>query len=285
MSQMLSFNGKIISGAGFCLSPANRAFRYGDGIFESIRVNHGKILWAEHHFNRLLKGAELLKLNINPEWSKEVFNQTITTLHNRNHAGKTSSRIRFSLFRNNGGLYTPYTNNASYLIESEQLDLNQYVLNNKGVDVIIYPEITKQYSILSGIKSVNAQLYVQASIFKRNHGFGDALILNEEGMICEATASNVFIYKNGRLITPPLSEACVEGVMRTVIIEIANEIGLSFKEVQISPDDLYLAEEVFLTNAIAGIKWVKGFGNKRYANKLSTELVDLLNKKASQEVI
>ncbi len=285
MSQMLSFNGRIISRSDFCLSPANRAFRYGDGIFESIKVQQGKILWGDHHYNRIIKGADWLKINMQPEWSKELFNETILSLHNVNHNSNTSSRIRFSLFRNDGGHYTPFTNNASCLVESEPCDQNQYVLNTKGINVVIYPDIPKQYNILSGIKSINAQIYVLASIYKRNQGFGDALILNEEGFISEATSSNIFVYKNSKIITPPLEQACVEGVMRTTIIEIINEIGLSFEESKVSPGDLLQADEVFLTNAIVGIKWVKGFGEKKYSNKLSTELVSCLNKKASQHFV
>lgn len=285
MSQMLSFNGRIISRSDFCLSPANRAFCYGDGIFESIRVRQGKPLWIEYHYNRILKSADQLKLNINPEWSIELFKDTITSLHNANHNSNTASRIRFSLFRNDGGLYTPYTNNASYLVETEPLDQNQYVINTKGINIVIYPDIKKQYNILSGMKSINAQLYVLASIYKRNNGYGDALILNEEGMISEATSSNIFIYKNSKVITPPLSQACVAGVMRAIIIETVKEIGLPLEEAKVSPNDLIHADEIFLTNAIIGIKWVKGYENKKYSNKISTELVQNLNKKALQYIV
>ncbi len=285
MSQMLSFNGRILSRSDFCLSPANRAFRYGDGIFESIRVQQGKPLWTKHHYNRLSGSADKLKLHIQHEWSQKVFENAITSLHNANHNNNATSRIRFSLFRNDGGLYTPFTNNASYLVESEPLDQDQYVLNTKGINVVIYPDIKKQYNILSGTKSINAQLYVLASIYKRNNGYGDALILNEEGMISEATASNIFIYKNSKLITPALSQACVEGVMRSVIIDIVNKIGLPFAEGKISPDDLLHADEVFLTNAIMGIKWVKGYGNKKFSNKTATELVKHLNERALQNFV
>ncbi len=285
MSQMLSFNGRIISRSGFCLPPANRAFRYGDGIFESIRVQQGKPLWIQHHYKRLSKSADKLKFNIDNDWSQEFFEDTIISLQNANHNSNTTSRIRFSLFRNDGGLYTPFTNNASYLIESEPLDQNQYVLNTKGISIVIYPDIQKQYNILSGIKSINAQLYVLASIHKRNNGYGDALILNEEGMVSEATSSNIFIYKNGKLITPPLTQACVEGVMRAVIINIVKEIGLPFEEEKVSPDDLLHADEVFLTNAVMGIKWVKGYDNKKFSNMISTELVKILNDKALQHFI
>lgn len=278
---MLSFNGKIISRSEFCLSPANRAFRYGDGLFESICIRQGKILWETEHYQRLSKGADLLKLNLHPEWSQEFFNKTITSLFNVNHKNNASARIRLTLFRNDGGLYTPFTNNASFLVESEPLDNNHFVLNTKGINVAIYSDIPKQYNILSGIKSINAQLYVLASIFKRHYGYGDALIINEEGMISEATASNVFIYKKGKLITPPLSQACVEGIMRAIVIKIVNESGVSFEEAKISPDNLVEADELFLTNAITGIKWVKEFSGKKYSNKLSTELIDKINDKAS----
>ena len=276
---MLSFNGELVSRKDFCLSTANRAFRYGDGVFESLRVHQGKVLWIEHHYRRLCKSIAALHMNMHDDWSAEYFEQITNTLLTANHSPESSARIRFSVFRNDGGLYTPFTNNASYLIESETIDQESYLLNTKGISVVPFEEIKKSCNILSPLKSINAQLYVLAAIYKRNLGFGDALILNEEGLVAEATSSNVFMYKSGKIITPALSQACVEGVMRAVIIEIAHLNGIPVLETKISLDDLASAKEVFLTNAVQGIRWVKEFQGKRFGNEMALWLTDQLNEK------
>ncbi len=280
---MLSFNGHLVSRKDFGLSTANRAFRYGDGIFESIRMRRGQIMWLKHHYSRLNKSIAALHMNMPADWSAEHFEKTTSTLFHANHKPDSTARIRLAVFRNDGGLYTPFTNNASYLIESETIDQDNYVLNTKGLLVLPYLDIKKASNILSPLKSINAQLYVLAAIYKRNRGFGDALILNEEGMIAEATASNVFIYKAGKLITPALSQACVEGVMRAVVIEIAHEQGIPILETKISLDDLASAEEVFLTNAVQGIRWVKEFRGKRFGNEMAEWLTAQLNERAMKE--
>ncbi len=280
---MLSFNGLLVSRKDFCLSTENRAFRYGDGIFESIRICRGQIMWLKHHYYRLNKSIAALHLNMPHEWSEEYFEKTISTLFNVNHTPKSAARVRYSVFRNDGGLYTPFTNNASFLIESETIDQENYSLNTKGISVTPYVDIKKACNVLSPLKSINAQLYVLAAIYKRKLGFGDALILNEEGMVAEATSSNIFIYKSGKLITPALSQACVEGVMRAVIIEIANQQGIPVLETNISLDELASGEEVFLTNAVQGIRWVKEFKGKRFGNEMAEWLTAQLNEKAMKE--
>ncbi len=280
---MLSFNGQLVSRKDFCLSTANRAFRYGDGFFESMRVHRGKTIWLKLHYRRINKSIAALHLNMPDEWSDEYFEKTIKALFNANHTPESAARVRFSVYRNDGGLYTPFTNNASFLIESETIDQENYSLNTKGISVIPYVDIKKACNILSPLKSINAQLYVLAAIYKRNLGFGDALILNEEGMVAEATSSNVFIYKAGKIVTPALSQACVEGVMRAVIIEIANQQGIPVLETNISLDELASGEEVFLTNAVQGIRWVKEFKDKRFGNEMAEWLTAQLNEKAMME--
>lgn len=279
---MLSFNGQLVSRQDFCLSTANRAFRYGDGFFESMRVHHGTAIWLKYHYQRINKSVAALHLNMPDEWSEEFFSISIKSLFNANHNPESAARVRFSVFRNDGGLYTPFTNNASFLVESETLDHENYVLNTKGITVLPYPDLKKAFNVLSPLKSINAQLYVLASIYKRNLGFGDALILNEEGLIAEATSSNVFLYRSEKLLTPALSQACVEGVMRAVIIDIAHQQDIPVLQTKISLDDLASAEEVFLTNAVQGIRWVKEFKGRRFSNEMAEWLTAQLNEKAMQ---
>lgn len=281
MSDLLSFNGKIIRRDDLCISPQNRAFRYGDGVFESIRNHRGITLWEDFHFKRLQTAAIRLHLNMLPGWSKESFSAILKELYMANHKKDKAARLRLSLFRNDGGLYTPYTNNASLLIESESLDQDTFTLNAIGLTIGVYHEISKPFNALSSLKSINAQLYVLACIDKRDKGLGDMLLLNDQGMIAEATSSNVFIVKNSQLFTPALSQACVEGIMRDVVMELAGDIGMRVNETSIALDELEDADEVLLTNAIQGIRWVRQFNQKKYQNKIATALVEALNIKVA----
>lgn len=283
MSGFLSLNGKIIHRDELYISTQNRAFRYGDGVFESIRLQYPEVLWADLHFQRLQKAISILHFRMMPDWSFDVFKKSLLDLYAANSITTKAARVRLSLYRNDGGLYTPYSNNASILIEMELLDNENFTLNAIGIDLGMYQDIRKPLNALSGLKSANALLYVLASMYKRDKGFGDVLILNDEGMIAEATSSNIFIVSNESLYTPPISQACVEGVMRAVVIGLAQDLFIPVHETTISPLDLEDADEVFLTNAIQGIRWVKHFNHKRFKNKLASELIAALNNKASTQ--
>ncbi len=279
MSGFLSFNGKIVRRDDFTISPQNRAFRYGDGVFESIRIHGGIALWEDLHFIRLQKATRTLHLKMLPGWSAKSLNTYLNELYNVNHQQDKAARFRLSLFRNDGGLYTPHTNNASLLIESEPLDHDAFTLNAIGLTIGVYDEIRKSFNALSSLKSINAQIYVLACIQKRNQGLGDMLLLNDQGMIAEASSSNVFIVKKGQLFTPALSQACVEGVMRGVLMELAGDIGIRVNETSIAINDLKDADEVLLTNAVQGVRWVSQFNGKKYQNKMATAFVEALNVK------
>lgn len=280
MPGFISFNGKIIRRDEFAISPQNRAFRYGDGVFESIRMHGGVTLWEDLHFKRLQKAARKLHLKMIPGWSETSFNTYLSDLYQANHANEKAARIRLSLFRNDGGLYTPLTNNASIVIESEPIDHDAFALNAIGLSIGVYDEIPKPINALSSVKSINALIYVLTCIRKRDLGLGDMLLLNDQGMIAEASSSNIFMVKDGQLITPALSQGCVEGVMRTVVMELAGDIGMRVKETSIALNELNDADEVLLTNAIQGVRWVSQFNGKKYQNKMATALVEALNIKA-----
>ncbi len=281
MPAMLSYNGALFHRDDLCISPGNRAFRYGDGVFETIKVARGKVLWADKHFSRIMKGSHILQLNMPADWTQHRFEEHIIQLYSANHPNQGPARIRLSLFRDQGGFYAPLTNNAAFLIESEPLDHELFILNTKGVSIDLYEHIRKPVNLLSALKSINAQLYVLASLHKREQGTGDCLLMNEFGHIAEATSSNLFIKQKGLLITPPLSEGCVDGVMRRVIIEVAASQQISLKEQPIRPADLKKAEEVFLTNTIHGVRWVSNYQDRMYGNTLSSQLIEALNNRIS----
>ncbi len=277
---MLSRNGRLIPEEDFSLLPSNRAFRYGDGLFETIRVSRGQLLWADKHFSRLTRGLELLQINPGDNWSEDLFAGAVKELVLANHPETGNARVRFSAFREDGGLYMPLGNSVSWLIESEKLDQENFVLNNRGIHVKEYTGMRKGVNQFSSIKSINAQLYVMASLYKRESGLGDCLILNEGGKIIEATSSNIFIVREQQLYTPPVDQGCVEGIMRLVVMETAAENGLEVTEKPLNPGDLENADECFLTNSIQGIRWVGLYNNRRYYNAVSRKLIQLLNTRA-----
>ena len=279
MAEMISFNGHLLPRDGFGLSPENRSFRYGDGLFETIRVENGKVLWSDRHFKRLTKGSDLLKLQLPSGFDHERFVTDIMKVCRQNHDEDTAIRVRFSLFRNEGGYYTPELNTATFLIETSQLQARGYSLNSKGFLIDVFENFYKPCHTLSNIKTSSALIYVMAGLFLKENNLGDCLIINDERLLAEATSSNVFLVSGQKIITPSLDQACVEGVMRSVIMDIASNLGFIVEERPVDPDELMHADEVFLSNTIKGIQWVAGFREKRYFNKTAKILSEALNRR------
>ncbi len=268
-------NGHLISIYEPSLPFTNRAFRYGDSIFETIRICNNKIMFLRDHITRLKLGMTVLRMNLPAELNTENIQEFIAQLLKHNvHA--PHARVRLTVFRNEGGFYTPETNDISFLIESEELP-GPYELNQKGYWVDIYADIKKSINKLSNIKSGNSLMYVMAGIAKQSMKLDECFLINENGTICECISSNIFVVKNGTLYTAPLSEGCVAGIMRKQIMSIATDNKILTFESPITTYTLMNADEIFLTNAIQGIQWVGQFKEKFYTNKLSLFFIDKLN--------
>lgn len=277
MSNYISYNGSLIRIEEFGLSLQNRSFRYGDGFFESIRCFNGQPLWMDYHFDRISRSAQTIRMdlpeNLNPENSKELINQLLKA---NNHL--SGARVRMSFFREDGGLYRPMGNTGNFIIESANLDTPNYMLNKNGFNVGVYSEITNPVNKLSFIKSSSSLFYVMAGLFGVENGWDEVIILNEHGYVAEAGNSNIFMVEKGKLLTPALDQGCVDGVMRRIILDLAVKRKLKVSECSFLPADLLNADEVFFTNAIRGIQWVKGIQNKRYYHQVASELMVELQK-------
>lgn len=272
----INLNGKIFPADEPLLAFTNRGFRYGDGLFETIRVANGKILFLSEHIKRLVNGMRFLKMENRQEFTAAFLGRQMADLAVKNNI-KTDGRIRLTVFRNQNGHYTPENNSVSSLIEIEKIQEKGYVLNPKGYSIDFFTEIKKSHNKLSNIKSANALIYVLAGIYKNEKRFDDCIILNESGNIAESVSSNIFVVKDQVVFTPPLSEACVDGVMRQRVIKILKESKFTVYETPLLPDFLNTAEEVFFTNAIQGIRWAVAFKTVRYYNNTAKLLVEKLN--------
>lgn len=272
----LNFNGSILPSDHPIFEAHNRGFRYGDGLFESMRFLKGKLKFSEMHIDRIQKGMKLLKLDNYSLIDTWFIREKTEELIRRNKVG-ADARIRLTIFRDSGGFYTPDSNKFAYLLELHKLDDSQYVLNKKGLIIDVYDEVPKPVNILSNSKTSNAMIYVLAGIFKNQNALDEVLILNQNGFLCESVSSNVFVVYDRKLYTPALNEGCIAGVMRQVVMRLAKENNIELVEAQINPDILNEADEVFLTNAAKGIQWVMGYNHKRYFNEVSRFLNDKLN--------
>jgi branched-chain amino acid aminotransferase len=273
LAQVL-YNGKLTASDEVRFGTSNRAFRYGDGVFETIRLIGGEACFTRRHLERLMAGVQQLHLRLPAGFITLSLTDWCRKLAQANQI--KSGRIRLSVFRTDGGNYRPDSNEAAWLMELEPLDVPTYTLNTEGLVIDLYQELRKPVSKLANIKSSNAVLYVLAAIHARDQQMDDCILLNQQGNVIEATASNLFAVKNGVLYTCPLSEGCVAGVMRAEVMALAQANRIAVYEVPLPMSVLLNSDEVFLTNAIRGIQWVSAYRQKRYTYDTSKRLFDLL---------
>lgn len=271
-----NFNGQLFSPESKVFGTSNRAFRYGDGLFETMRMIDGNLMFYKYHMERLFKGMNALKLNYHKAFDVEFIASEIFSLARANKIYK-NARIRFSVFREDGGWYTPEKNTFQYLIEIQALEESSYTAE-KGLIVDVYSELRKDFTSISSLKTINALPYVLAGVYRKENQLDECILLNRDNNIVESISSNVFLVKENKIYTPAISEGCIDGVMRKVVIDIIKKKKLQLLETKLPVALLEHSDEIFLTNTIKGIQSVVGIGNKRYFSRLSKELLQELNK-------
>lgn len=276
MQEYIIHNDEFIAVDEAIFTAKNRSFRYGDGLFESMRMSGGKLKFAELHADRLQAGMNAMKMDGGILFDDYFLKQKTTELCKKNKL-RENVRFRLSVYRDGEGLYTPDSNQSGYVLEATPMDEGGYEINKKGLIINVYDEISKPVNKLSNYKTSNSLLYVMAGLYKKQHRLDEAFLLNQHGFLCESISSNVFVVYDKQIYTPALSEGCVAGVMRNVVMQTAKANSISIVEAQINPEVLKEAEEVFITNATSGIRWVMGYGKKRYFNEVTKSLSSLLN--------
>ncbi len=277
VNSFILYNGEYHLKDEFGLSYKNRAFCYGDGLFETMHANGTDIQFFEDHMIRLKYGMGILKMEIPTIIESGFIEKEIIKLLHKNKLYQ-GVRIRLSVFRNDGGKYTPASNNISYLIETEYIKNDYYELNQKGLLIDIFQDIRKPANQFSNLKTSNSLLYVMTGIYAKEKNIDDCILLNEAENIIEGISSNIFLIKGRTMSTPTLKDGPVAGIMRKQILKIADSVGFKINhESSITLEQLLNADEVFLTNSISGIRWVLAYKDKRYYNHNAKKLVDKLN--------
>ena len=272
---MINFNGLLQD--NFAVTSSNRSFLYGDGIFETLKVVNGKILFSEDHYFRLMASMRIVRMKIPMDFTLEFFeNQVISLTNELNYS--ESARVRITVFRNDGGLYLPDQNTISYVIEATSLASKKYEIAQDNFEVDLFKDSYVSAQLLSTLKTTSKILNVTASIFAKENDLNTCLLLNDKKNVVEAIAGNLFMLTGNKLITPPISEGCLNGIMRKQIIKVMKDFPeIEFSEAIISPFDLQKADELFVTNVIQGIQPITKYRKKEFKTTFSAQLLDKIN--------
>ena len=272
---MINFNGLLQD--NFAVTSSNRSFLYGDGIFETLKVVNGKILFSEEHYFRLMASMRIVRMKIPMDFTFEFFENQVISLTDVLSISN-SARVRITVFRNEGGLYLPDQNTVSYVIEATSLASKKYEIAQDNFEVDLFKDSYVSAQLLSTLKTTSKILNVTASIFAKENDLNTCLLLNDKKNVVEAIAGNLFMLTGNKLITPPISEGCLNGIMRKQIIKLIKDFPeIEFSEAIISPFDLQKADELFVTNVIQGIQPITKYRKKEFKTIFSVQLLDKIN--------
>ncbi len=276
----INFNGQITDANTPIFTSQNRAFRYGDALFESIRMFDGGLPFLDYHYERLMKGMKVLGYDIPAYFGVLFFENEIKKLIQTDKQNEGNYRIRLTVYRSDGGLYTPTNDRPVFVVEAKQIIDNQFIINKKGIEIRLYEGIKLSRSPLSNIKTANALPYILAAHFCRQNQWEDCLLFNDANRLSETYKANIFCIKNNIIYTPSLTEGCIDGVMRRVVIEILKEMKKEVIEAPITRNNLTNFDGIFITNATRGMQWVSRiFDIKNYKKIIVNEIIEKLNQR------
>ena len=275
---MINYNGAIIEKADLPSADIARATMYGDAVFETLKMQEGKLFFIEDHYFRLMAGMRILRMPISMDFTPEFFIEQAERL--AEEVAIENGRLRIQVVRVADGKYTPSEDQSTvWWMELEELEPIEYIHAEKGLTVDLFKDHYIQPGLLSTIKSSNSLPYVLGGVYARENNLDAVLMVNDNKMLVEANASNVFVLKGDVLRTATLEDGALRGVFRKNLLNWGKEIGLQVKEESINPFDLQKADEIWLTNTITGVQWVEKYRKNTYKGDKAKELVALLERK------
>ncbi|WP_026934507.1 aminotransferase class IV [Christiangramia echinicola] len=278
---MINLDGNIVNEENAKLSVLNRGFAYGDSVFETVRVINGKIMFWEDHYFRLMASMRIMRMEIPSSFSPEFLEKEIKDIIEANDLNSSAARIRFAVYRLQGGYYTPATREIGYVITTEAMENSFYLFNDNPYEIELFKDHYVNSGLLSTIKSNNRAVNVLGSIYARENDYDNCLLLNEKKSVVEALNGNIFLVKGNTIKTPPIADGALNGIIRKQLINILKKTEeYTLEETSISPFELQKADELFITNVAQGIQPVSKYRKKNFENKVSKDLLSKLNVKA-----
>lgn len=278
---MVNINGSIVEDKNAQVSLSNRAFNYGDAVFETLRISNRRIFFWEDHYFRLMASMRILRMEIPMSFTMEFLEKNILETLKNIESLQDAFRVKLIVWRQTGGKYTPTSNKIEYAISAEALTEPWYLLNENSCEIELFKDYYAPANLLSTLKSTNRLINILGGIFASENGYQNCLLLNEQKQVVEALNGNIFAVADSTIKTPPLADGCLNGIMRKQLLSILKSLpGYELKEESISPFELQKADELFITNVISGIVSVTKYRKKEYENVLAKKLLPLLNLRA-----
>ncbi|MDC8000424.1 aminotransferase class IV [Aequorivita todarodis] len=278
---MVNINGTLIANGKATIAIDNRGLNYGDAVFETLRFSGGKIYFWEDHYFRLMASMRILRMEIPMDFTMEFLEEEILRTISSTGKMEASIRVKLLVWRKTGGKYTPNTNDIEYVISYEKLDTPFYILYETDYEVELFKDHYITSGLLSTLKTNNRLINILGSIFAKENDFQNCLLLNEKKQVVEALNGNLFLISGNVIKTPPLTDGCLNGILRKQLIAIFKKMhDFAFEEASISPFELQKADEIFITNTIQGIVSVTKYRKKKFGNEMAKQLLPKLNLKA-----
>lgn len=276
-------NQKIIPAHEASISVFDHGLLYGDGIFEGLRFYSNTVFKLEAHLQRLQQSADAISLNI--PLSLDQIHQAVQQLIQQYPAD--SGYLRLVVTRGIGslGIDPQKCPKANLFIIADELSVVNTTHTQQGISLLVASTRRMPAECLNPkIKSLNYLNNILARIEANAAGMDEALMLNTQGFVTEGTVDNIFMIKDGQLITPRASDGLLQGITRDVILQIAAELGLSIQEISFTPDYLMQADECFLTGTGAELIPVKQI-NQHCFSELENPIYPEIAKAFNQTVI
>lgn len=275
----MNLNGVLLESRPEPLGAVERAMFYADGLFETIRVFKGQIPFLDLHWERLSRGLHTLGMRPLASWSAGYFREEIKKM------ASFHARVRLTVWRAPGGFYAPSEHHPHFMITETPVKEDVFIWNKTGLRVRQCERVRIPVDALSGLKTLGATRYVVAAMEAREKEVDDVIVLNTRNRVCEASSSNVFWIKNGVVFAPLPTDGQVTGVCQEILCRVLSAEGIKVQKKAAGFASLLEADEVFLTNAVQGIRWVQFLEGKElscersvYFNKL---MVNYLHEKTA----
>jgi branched-chain amino acid aminotransferase len=274
---MINFNGKLTDN-NTILKPSNRGFAYGDSVFETIRASHSKLLFWEDHYFRLMASMRILRMEIPMNFTMEFLEEQVAATLEANELTKATARVKLSVFRNDGGLYSPEDHTVGFIIQASKIEEDFYLFHDQDYVIDLFKDFYVAPGLLSTLKTNNRVLNVVGSIYAKENQLQNCLLLNTNKHVVEALNGNVFLVKGNIIKTAPLDDGCLKGIMRKQVLQVVEKWeAYTLVEDHISPFELQKADEIFITNVITGIQPVSKYRKKAFNNNVAKELLQKIN--------
>lgn len=263
----INYNGELMAAGAISVPSDSHMLRYGFGLFETMLVRDGAIALAAYHWERLFAGMQQLYFGVVPFTADQLTAEVLRCV-GRNGMERLA-RVRLQVFAGTGGFPEGLGQSPGFLVECHQPDPELLTWNERGLITGIAEGLYKSHDMLANLKTTSMIPYIMAAQQAQRHNWDDAFLLNTQQRVIESTIANVFWIKDGEVYTPPLSEGCIAGVMRRFIMEAS---GIAVTERLLTSPALHTADEIFLTNAIRGVRWVQACCGNAYSHNKTREI-------------